>query len=611
MDSITFSRAPSVSDRPAVRQPSAHHSHPRHPLPSLSSQPPAAATGRYIGLMLTPLLLVAAASATASGETTRISERSGSSVGLSSYERPGVSADGRYVAFASRSSDAVGGDTNGVSDVFVRDRATRRTIRISVGSDGRQTDAMSDAPSLSANGRFIAFRSSAGNLVPSDTNGAADVFVHDLKTGETTRASIDSSGTQGDLSSGPEIALSADGRFIAFSSAASNLVPGDTNGERDFFVHDRNTRETKRINVDSRGRQSALAYSDNGLAISADGRFVAFTSSANALVSGDTNDKADVFVHDRQTQETTRVSVDSAGAEQNGSVLRGIDLSADGRYVAFSSGADNLVPNDTNRVYDIFVHDRSNGMTTLASVRSGTALPFANALEPRLSADGRFVAFGSLDPNFASDDANRAGDVFVYDRLTRQTQRISSNPDGVAGDAGSFVPASISADGRFVAFTSDASDLIDRDTNGATDIFVRDRLVDRTAMADLAITQTVSPSAFEPLAPVTYTVTAVNHGPDPATEVALVDRPPLLSASVSSATPSQGHCSQGTPLVCYFGVLAPGAEATVTLTLQPRWQGTPSLSNTASISASPVDPDNGNNRSAVRVDAASQATTTR
>ncbi|MGY6213684.1 hypothetical protein ACW73L_00885 [Methylolobus aquaticus] len=611
MGSITFSRAPSASARPAVRPPSAHHSHPRHPLPPFSSQPPAAATGRYIYLMLIPLLLMAAASATASGETTRISERSGSSVGLSSYERPGVSADGRYVAFASRSSDVVAGDTNGVSDVFVRDRATRRTIRISVGSDGRQADAMSDAPSLSPNGRFIAFRSSASNLVPSDTNGAADVFVHDLKTGETTRASIDSSGTQGNLSSGPEIALSADGRFIAFSSAASNLVPGDTNGERDFFVHDRNTRETKRINVDSRGRQSTLAYSDNGLAISADGRFVAFTSSANALVPGDNNDRADVFVHDRQTQETTRVSVDSAGAEQNGSVLRGIDLSADGRYVAFSSGADNLVPDDTNRVYDIFVHDRSNGMTTLASGRSGAAPPFGNALEPRLSADGRFVAFGSLDPNFASGDANRAGDVFVYDRLTRQTQRISSNPDGVAGDAGSFVPASISADGRFVAFTSDASDLIDHDTNGATDVFVRDRLVDRAAMADLAVTQTVSPSAFEPLAPVTYTVTAVNHGPDPATEVALVDRPPLLSASVSSAMPSQGHCSQGTPVVCYFGVLAPGAEATVTLTLQPRWQGTPSLSNTASISASPVDPDNGNNRSAVRVDAASQATTTR
>jgi len=500
MDSITFSRAPSVSDRPAVRQPSAHHSHPRHPLPSLSSQPPAAATGRYIDLMLTPLLLMAAASATASGETTRISERSGSSVGLSSYERPGVSADGRYVAFASRSSDVVAGDTNGVSDVCVRDRATRRTIRISVGLDGRQTDAMSDAPSLSANGRFIAFRSSANNLVPSDTNGAADVFVHALKTGETTRASIDSSGTQGDLSSGPEIALSADGRFIAFSSAASNLVPGDTSGERDFFVHDRNTRETKRINVDSRGRQSALAHSDNGLAISADGRFVAFTSSANALISGDTNDKADLFVHDRQTRETTRVSVASAGTEQNGSALRGIDLSA----------------------------------------------------------DGRFVAFGSLDPNFASDDANRAGDVFVYDRLTRQTQRISSDPDGVAGDTGSFVPTAISADGRFVAFTSDASDLIDRDTNGATDIFVRDRLVDRTAMADLAITNTVSPSAFEPLAPVTYTVTAVNHGPDTAAEVALVDRPPLLSASGSSATPSQGHCSQGTLLVCYFGTLAPG-----------------------------------------------------
>jgi uncharacterized membrane protein len=267
---------------------------------------------------------------------------------------PAISADGRYVAFYSAASNLVIGDTNGYSDVFVRDRQTGQTTRESVDSAGAQANSTSYYPAISADGRHIAFWSSASNLVAGDTNGKDDAFVRDRQTGQTTRVSVDSTGAQSNGHS-YYTAISADGRYVAFYSDASSLVAGDTNGYADVFVRDRQTGQTTRESVDSAGTQA-----NNGSAypsLSADGRYVAFRSSASDLVAGDTNGKDDVFVRDRQSGQTTRVSVDSAGTQgNNGSYNTAI--SADGRVVAFYSSATTLVAGDSNGKDDVFVHEQ-------------------------------------------------------------------------------------------------------------------------------------------------------------------------------------------------------------------------------------------------------------
>ena len=261
---------------------------------------------------------------------------------------PSISEDGRYVAFSSEADNLVLNDTNKKGDVFVHDRQTGETKRVSVSSDGAQASFYSEGnthtsiTSISADGRFIAFDSDAINLVK-DVSGV-NVFVHDMQTGKTELISISSEGVQGDSWSYTP-SISANGRFVTFESLADNLVPGDTNNQYDVFIHDRQTGETKRVSVSSDGEE-ANNYCFNS-SISADGRFVGFSSLANNLVSGDTNDSYDAFIHDMQTGKTERVSISSDGSQGNlGSSCPFI--STDCRFVAFQSKASNLVSGDTN-----------------------------------------------------------------------------------------------------------------------------------------------------------------------------------------------------------------------------------------------------------------------
>jgi V8-like Glu-specific endopeptidase len=378
-----------------------------------------------------------------------------------------LSADGHFVAFASSAKNLVPNDTNNSWDVFVHDRQSGKTRRVSVSSAGREGNDRSWKPSISGDGRFIAFDSISINLVPNDTNGHNDVFVHDRQTGITTRVSVDSTGNQGNVLSWVA-SISSDGRHVAFESFASNLVPNDTNAALDVFVHDRQTRTTTRVSIDSAGKQSN--NESGSCSISCDGRFVAFSSLATNLVPGDTNSLRDVFVHDRQTGATTRVSVDSAGREGNGSSDQA-SISADGRYVAFYSMASNLVPNDNNGWWDVFVHDRQTGQVSLVSVDSTTKQGNGLSITPSISADGRYIAFSSLATDLVLNDTNGSDDIFVHDCWTGQTTRFSVDSAGKQGNDHSRAP-SISSDGRSVAFQSLATNLVFNDTNQGRDIFV-------------------------------------------------------------------------------------------------------------------------------------------
>ncbi len=403
--------------------------------------------------------------------TTRVSvDSSGIQQGDYPSDYPSISADGRYVAFSSDASNLVSGDTNGYQDVFVRDTQTGTTTRVSVDSSGAQGNSGSfyHAVSISADGRYVAFSSFASNLVNGDTNGAEDIFLHDRQTGATTRLSLDSSGVQG---SGDHPSISADGRYVAFKSAASNLVSGDTNDSWDIFLRDTQTGITTRVSVDSSGAQAIGDYYTPALSISADGRYVAFDSFASNLVSGDTNGTEDIFVHDTQTGTTIRASVDSSGIQGN-NMSSNPSISADGRYVTFDSDASNLASECGGG--HIFLRDTRTGITTCLSVNSSGVHGNSTSFFPSISADGRYVAFKSWASDLVSGDTNDGMDIFLRDTQTGTTTRLSLNSSGAQGNGDSFDLSgpSISADGRYVAFSSEDSNLVSGDTNGYRDVFV-------------------------------------------------------------------------------------------------------------------------------------------
>ena len=430
-----------------------------------------AAGPRTIVAIASAGLLVAAngiAEGAPAAETTLVTVDSNGTQADSGGASPSISADGRYVAFDSAASTLVTGDTNGALDVFVRDRQTGTTTRVSLGRNGQQTNGKCYDPAISADGRYVAFYSNASNLVPGDTNRLIDVFVRDRQAGTTTRVSVRSNGRQANDRS-YEPSISADGRYVAFYSYASNLVRGDTNRRSDIFVHDRRTGTTSRVSVRSNGSQADGLNS--GPSLSGDGRYVAFYSIASNLVRGDTNDKWDAFVHDRQTGKTTRVSVRSNGDQANGETLSAA-ISASGRYVAFHSRASNLVRDDTNNVIDEFVHDRRTGKTTRVSVDSNESQANGRSYTPSISRDGRYVTYYSHASNLVRGDTNDRWDVFLRDRQAGTTRRLSVSSNGDQSYRSSDWP-SISANGKYVVFGSYGPNLVANDTNNNYDLFVR------------------------------------------------------------------------------------------------------------------------------------------
>ena len=385
-----------------------------------------------------------------------------------------VSYGGRYVAFESNAQNLIPGPSSQFRDIYVRDRKTFSTERVSVALNGAQTNGDSLGPSISADGRYIAFASNASNLAPDSDPGRFgwDIFVRDRLTGQTELVSVNSSGEQANQES-QSASISSDGRYVVFSSYATNLTPGIDNGWPNVFVHDRQTGLTEWVSVGLNGAQpnGSCLEGAGPRTISADGRYVTFWSDASNLVPGDTNGVGEVFVRDLQMKKTTRVSVRSDGKQANGP-SGAPALSADGRFVLFQSDATNLAPGDTNGVGDIFVRDLQTGQTERVNVDSVIAGSTFGAERPAMSADARYIAFDAQRPPTATTGGRY--NVYAIDRQTGAVVQVSVSSRGVVGNDQSY-NSGISADGHWVVFTSLATNLVPNDHNrhpAAADVYV-------------------------------------------------------------------------------------------------------------------------------------------
>ncbi len=340
---------------------------------------------------------------------------------------PDLSADGNRVAFYSDADDLVTGDGNAMADIFVRDRALQQTVRVSVASGGGEANGPSFSPAISGDGRWVAFVSVADNLVAADVNGLPDVFVHDLLTGITALVSVSAGGLQANGANYTPT-LSFDGRYLAFRSAANNLVSGDSNGQHDIIWRDLVTGETEIVSLTDSG--GIANHRSDYPTLSADGQRIAFRSTADNLVPGDVNQLADIFVRDRQRAITRRVSVRTAvGAGLGGSGNTGVgangmnfdpEISANGRFVVFRSAATNLSRGDTNGIYDIYCHDLNTGISERISIGNHRQQGNGEGWYPSINADGTAIAFKCYSDNLGVLDQNAHSDIYLRRRQTIQ-----------------------------------------------------------------------------------------------------------------------------------------------------------------------------------------------
>ncbi len=492
----------------------------------------------------------------------RVSVSSSGQQGDRESRLPSLSDDGQRVTFGSLADNLVAGDINGNYDIHLHDRRTSQTRLVGYSVDGvlDGTFGAGDA-FLAGDGQTVAYvaRISAaapgaatvcsqrGNIVAREC-----VLLYDLAAGTLEVMDLRPDGQRGNAYSRWP-ALSHTGGVVAFWSTSSDLVAADTNGASDVFDRDRAASATTRVSLTTFGGQGVGASGDVGfpggdaVAISRNGRYVAFVSAAANLSSGDTNGALDVILRDRPARVTERVSLGNGGAQGNGASVLGARqaISDDGRFVVFASNASNLVPGDTNGRMDVFLRDRGAGTTERVSVPdaggqgSGDSGPAA-----AISADGRYVAFASAATNLVSGDTNGAVDIFVRDRTAGRTVRVSLGTGGAQANAASghqvWEGLSMAAGGLTVAFRSAASNLVAGDTNGAADVFVAEPCAPlptptATAQAYPGPTNTAT-------SPPTSTVTAQPTATRTATATPTSTRPAYPGPATPTAPPFLASC---------------------------------------------------------------------
>lgn len=390
--------------------------------------------------------------------------------GNSQSERPCISGDGRLVAFYSVADNLVPGDNNGIPDFFVRDRITKITQRVSVNDQGQEADDWGVFLAISRRGRCVAFESFATNLVPGDLNGKLDIFIRDLGLQRTTRVSLSSLGAEANGRS-EKPALSGDGRFVVFTSAATNLVPGDTNNRQDVFVHDRLLGITELVSISTAGGQGN--HDSTKATISDDGRYCAFQSRATNLDPALTPPAAGtIYLRDRVLLTTRMLALSPSGQPASGGVQRPL-VSGSGTHVAFMTHAWNIVPGDTNSTTDVFVTDLLSGITERVSLGPGSTQLEADCYLGSISFDGRFVGMISPSSLLIPGGSNGKYQAYARDRSSGQNYLMSQSLTGQHGLDDSFEVVT-SDDGRFAAFESDATNLFPGDTNPARDLFLAD-----------------------------------------------------------------------------------------------------------------------------------------
>lgn len=464
-------------------------------------------------ITLSFLLLVAAVPAIAQQHPTLVSiNAAGTGSGNARSGDFGVyriTPNGRYVVFQSAARDLVS-TSEGGADIFVRDLQTGTTKMVSVKLPNTFAGGVSSFGLISDDGRYVAFTSFAPNIVANDTNTSADVFIRDMELGVTRLVSANAAGTGSGALGGSElIDMSPDGRFVVFQSQATDLTAQpDVNGfGQDIYVRDTVTNVTKLVSINTAGTATGNGTSGGG-SITSDGRYIAFSSEASDLVPGDTATR-DVFLRDLQAGTTIRLSTNAAGTAggNNGSDVPFIDRG--GRFVVFSTGATNLstLP-DTNDLSDIFIYDLQSGTRRLITVNAagtatGAGLLFSfnrRGISYRISADARFVVFSSQSRDLVANDTNSDGDdIFRYEVATQKNTLVSMNLAGTSGTISSSFSPSVSADGRFVAFHSLANDLVtvsDEPSGGTNDVFVRDMQTGHTVLVSINAAGTRTANGF-------------------------------------------------------------------------------------------------------------------
>ena len=528
-------------------------------------------------------LTVLACGAALAAETTRVSVSSDGGQANGDSQKSSISFDGRYVAFSSVATNLVPGDANGAFDVFVHDNDTDETTRVSRGRGGAEANGSSYRPVISGDGRFVAFTSTASNLVEGDSNGKADIFVFDRRTEKTERVSVADGGGEANGASDYST-ISGDGQRVAFQTDATNLFPDDENELSDILMRDRAAGTTTLISKSSNGTPNE--GQNMTPAISADGRYVVFW--------GDSQGKFRVYAvlrHDTETGQTVCVEALAAGRCRE-SLLQFAPtaISADGRFVVVQRFIEGDTGTNETYVSGIIVVDMKTGEERIVSRPASGDLAKYDSYRPAISADGRYVAFTSGASNLAPGDTNKKLDVFVTDRLSGAVTRASLGGKARQGSLYSDL-ASITADGRIVTFTSQSQELVDGDANGAFDIFMRDLDAEPGKKADIRVEAQVAPRKVTRGERTKFSFVAANAGPDPATRTTFSLQ--IENGRIRDIATTAGTCrTLGGFATCDLGKLAPRKNAVVKLEVVADDQP---MRQTARVQAAPVDPERADN----------------